>query len=155
MRHIHIITFLFLAFFLPSQWLAAQEEDSLKIQNAFTYEKMMEELSDAVSAPAYLDNAMKSHIDRNASRKNMCWRIRIFFNNSQNSRTASNEIAKSFSEQYPNVPVYNQYVNPFFKVTVGDFRSKSDATKFMNEIKPFYTSAFLVRETLVVYSDRK
>lgn len=154
MKHIHIIVFLFLAFF-PSQWLAAQEEDSLKIQNAFTYEKMMEELSDAVSAPAYLDNSMKSHIDRNASRKNMCWRIRIFFNNSQNSRTASNEIAKSFSEQYPNVPVYNQYVNPFFKVTVGDFRSKSDATKFMNEIKPFYTSAFLVRETLVVYSDRK
>lgn len=154
MKPIHIITLIFLAFF-PFQRLSAQTEDSLKVQDTLTYEKMMEELSGAVSAPAYLNNAMKSHIDKNASRKNMCWRIRIFFNNSQDSRTASNEMAKGFSERYPDVPVYNQYVNPFFKVTVGDFRSKSDATRFMNEIKPLYPSAFLVKETFVLYHDRK
>ncbi|MBQ0006921.1 MAG: SPOR domain-containing protein [Alistipes sp.] len=153
MKQIHIITFLLLTF-LPFQGLSAQDEDSLKVQNVLTYDKMMEELSDAVTAPAYLNNAMQSHIDRNASRKNMCWRIRIFFNNSQDSRTASSEIVKSFSEQFPSVPVYNQYVNPFFKVTVGDFRSKSDAMRFMTEIKPSYPSAFLVREAFVIYSDR-
>jgi hypothetical protein len=32
-------------------------------------------------------------------------------------------------------------------VTVGNFRSKSEAMKFLNQIKEQYPSVFLVRET--------
>jgi len=151
MKLTHIIT-VFLSAFVCIHGLYAQGNASMGQSDILTYEKMMEDMSGAVEAPAYLDNAMKGYINRNSSRKNTCYRIRIFFNNSQNSRTASSEIAREFSERYPDVPVYNQYVNPYFKVTVGDFRTKSEAMMFMTAIKPHYSSAFLVKEAFVIPS---
>lgn len=148
-RHIIIcLTF----FLLPAIPIIAQTTDVPPQSETLTYEKMMDELSDAVNAPSYLNNAITGYIDRNSSRKNMCYRIRIYFNNSQNARTVSSDIVKEFSEHYPDVPVYNQYVNPYFKVTVGNFRTKSDAMKFMTDIKNRYSSAFLVREPYTISS---
>jgi len=149
----HVITFSFLLL-LPATFLMAQETDTLRQSESLTYEKMMDELSGAVNAPAYIDNAMTGYITRNSSRRNMCYRIRIFFNNSQNARSVSSEIVREFSERYPDIPVFNQYVNPYFKVTVGNFRTKSDAMKFMTDIKPHYSSAFLVREPFTISSAR-
>jgi hypothetical protein len=76
------------------------------------------------------------------------YRVRIFFDNSQTARVKSNEMLEEFRLQYPQVPVYLNYENPYFKVTVGDFRTKSDAAKFLNEIKHIYPSGFLVKEEI-------
>jgi len=150
-RHLLIISILLLS---PAINVLAQETDSLKQSETLTYDKMMDELSGAVKAPTYLDNAMTGYITRNSARKNMCYRIRIFFNNSQNARSVSSDIVKEFRERYPDVPVFNQYVNPYFKVTVGNFRTKSDAMKFKTDIQSHYSSAFLVREPFTISSVR-
>lgn len=134
--------------------LYAQDTEVRQQSERMSYEKMMDEMSESVNAPAYLNNAMSGYIDRNSSRKNMCYRIRIYFNNSQNARTVSAELVKEFSERYPGVPVFNQYVNPYFKVTVGNFRTKSDAMKFKTDIMSHYSSAFLVREPFVISSSK-
>ena len=52
-----------------------------------------------------------------------------------------------FSEIHPGIPVYRVYENPYFKVTVGDFRTKSDAIRFMNGIGE-HIWAFITRETI-------
>ena len=44
--------------------------------------------------------------------------------------------------------VYRGYENPYFKVSVGDFRTKEDARKFLNSIKGSYPSGFIVREKI-------
>jgi len=111
------------------------------------YDAVMKELSGSVMAPDSLDAAMHCHIRNNVKIKNQCYRIRIFFDNSRDARSVSSRMAEEFCTRYPDVPVYNQYANPYFKVTVGDFRSKSDAMKFMNTVKRDYPSAFLVKES--------
>jgi len=139
---------------LPTSLLSAQDVTdtvSTPEREVLTYDMMMSEMSGAVSAPSYLSTDLQSYISSNSSRRNTCYRIRIYFNNSQNARTESSEVARGFSGRYPFVPVYNQYANPYFKVTVGNFRTKSDAMKFMTEIKNIYSSAFLVKETFVIH----
>lgn len=76
------------------------------------------------------------------------YRVRIFFDNKQTARNESAEIVKEFSLYSPNTAVYRIYENPYFKVTVGDFRTKSEAVKFMNEIKEKYPQAFIAREAI-------
>ncbi len=95
-----------------------------------------------------VSNAMSSHISRNAARSRVGYRIRIFFDNKQNARAMSEKVANSFKAQHPGISVYRGYENPYFKVTVGDFRNKEDARKFLNSIKGTYPSGFIVREKI-------
>ena len=49
---------------------------------------------------------------------------------------------------YPGVAVYRTYTNPYFKVTVGDCRTKSEAMKLLSRIKRNFSSAFVVKENI-------
>lgn len=93
-------------------------------------------------------SGMDKHITANKSKKINGWRIRIYFDNNQNARSQSETIAKNFANEYPGVGVYRSHVSPYFKVTVGDFRTKYEAQRFSNTIKSKYPSVFLVRETI-------
>ncbi|MCF0173867.1 MAG: SPOR domain-containing protein [Bacteroidales bacterium] len=92
--------------------------------------------------------AMGEHISKNVTRTLSGYRVRIYFDNSQDARSGSERIQRAFEVQYPGVPTYRSYTYPFFKVTVGDFRTKSQAMKFLNKIKKHYQAAFLVRENI-------
>ena len=101
-----------------------------------------------IDQPASMVTAMKTHKTRNASKHINGYRVRIFFDNSRNARAVSEQVASQFSALYPSVGVYRGYENPYFKVTVGNFRTKADATKFLNSIKGQFPSGFIVRETI-------
>ena len=107
---------------------------------------VLDTLDESIVSSDSLKKAMSIYIEKNLSRGVSVYRLRIFFDNRQDSRIVSEEIALEFSEMYPDVPVFRGYINPYFKVTVGNFRTKSDAMKFMQEIKEKYPSVFLVRE---------
>jgi len=92
--------------------------------------------------------AVEQKIARNSSITQRGYRIRIYFDNKQVSRNESEAIARRFRMQYPGVNVYRSFVSPFFKVTVGDFRTKSEALAALAEYKKDFESAFLVRENL-------
>lgn len=108
----------------------------------------MGEGSASVVQPASLGRAMDQHIRNNSKKDLMGYRVRIFFDNSQSARAHSASIADSFAEAYPDVPVYLTHVNPYFKVAVGDFRTKADAQKFSKELKGKYPSVFIVKEAI-------
>ena len=40
------------------------------------------------------------------------------------------------------------YANPYFKVTVGDFRTRSEAVRLLERIKGSFPSAFVVKENI-------
>lgn len=102
---------------------------------------------EVVQSPA-VAKAMERHIAANASKKVSGYRVRIFFDNSQNARAKSESVMGAFKAQHPGVGVYRDYENPYFRVTVGDFRTKRDATKFLNAIKWQYPSGFIVKEKI-------
>ena len=95
-----------------------------------------------------LMNAFREQVYKNRHRRINGYRIRIYSGNSQDARRRSEEIAAGFSAAHPGVPVYKSYSNPFFKVTVGDFRTRDEALRFAKSIAGRYQSAFLVREPI-------
>ena len=68
--------------------------------------------------------------------------------NAQNARTASEEVLKRFLSRWHGIPAYRSYQNPFFKVTVGDFRTKSEALELLEQIKGEFPAAFILKENI-------
>lgn len=116
--------------------------------NILTYGELSFQLRSVVSASYSLDNAMSIYRDNNSKRKVIGFRIRIFFDNKQQARELSSQVVEEFKLLYPEVGVYRKYENPYFKVTVGDFRTKSEAMKFLHEVKKLYPAAFIVKGEL-------
>ena len=95
-----------------------------------------------------IDLALQEHMAANAGRKLNGYRVRIFFDNKQSARTASEETLKRFESMYHDVVAYRTYANPYFKVTVGDFRTKSEAMALLERIRYEFPSAFVVKENI-------
>lgn len=101
-----------------------------------------------VNQSSAIASAMEAHVRSNSNRAIKGYRVRIYFDNKQNSRNASMAAYNSFCDRHHDVPAYRTYVNPYFKVTVGDFRTKSEAMQFMAQIKSEFPSAFVIKENI-------
>ena len=95
-----------------------------------------------------ISQAVLEHVAANADRSMNGYRVRIFFDNKQSARTASEETLKRFESMYHDVVAYRTYANPYFKVTVGDFRTKSEAMALLERIRYEFPSAFVVKENI-------
>lgn len=101
----------------------------------------------SVSQSQAISSALESHIAGQTPGMDG-YRVRIYFANNQNSRTESENAAKDFMRDFPGIMAYRNYQNPFFKVTVGDFRTKSEALSLLSRVKGKYPAAFIVRERI-------
>jgi len=101
-----------------------------------------------LNQPQEMEQAYQLYIKANGEKKRNGYRIRLFFSNKQSARFESEELEKEFQLQFPQIPTYRSYTNPFFKVVVGDYRTKSDAIKELNKILPFYPQAIVVKESI-------
>ena len=93
-------------------------------------------------------DAMRRQVEDNGARTLGGYRIRIFFDNKQTARVESEETLKRFESMFHDVVAYRTYANPYFKVTVGDFRTRSEAMKHLELIKREFPSAFVVKENI-------
>lgn len=93
-------------------------------------------------------DAMKRHVKANPERTINGYRVRIFFDNKQTARVESEKILKKFTAMFPDIMAYRTYANPYFKVTVGDCRTKSEAMSMLARIKRSFPSAFVVKESI-------
>lgn len=91
---------------------------------------------------------MLRHISRNSDKKLSGYRVRIYFDNKQNSRGASEAALRLFQSRFPGHRAYRSFANPFFKVTAGDFRTRSEAMELLEQLRPVFPSAFVVRENI-------
>lgn len=101
-----------------------------------------------LNQPAEMEDAYARYVKANGEKKRSGYRIRLFFDNKQSARVASDTLEQGFQLRFPNIPTYRSYTNPFFKVVVGDYRTKSDAIRVLNRILPFYPQAIVVKETI-------
>ncbi len=76
------------------------------------------------------------------------YRIRIFFDNRQDSREASAQAEKLSRKIFPGYMTYRTFIYPNFKVTIGDFRTKADAQIALKEVSRYFPSAFVVKERM-------
>lgn len=101
-----------------------------------------------VNQSSMVEQSMRSHIAANEKRNLSGYRVRIFFDNKQSARVESEKTLKTFMAVYHDIPAYRTYTNPYFKVTVGDCRTKSEANALLTRIKGNFPSAFVVKENI-------
>lgn len=94
-------------------------------------------------------STMRDRIASSSFRKLQGYRVRIYFSNAQNAREASLAAVQLFKEHHPGHNVYRSFISPNFKVTVGDFRSRSEALVLLNAVKSDFPAAFIVREDII------
>lgn len=92
--------------------------------------------------------AFEEHLAANRSKQVPCFRIRIFFDNKQDSREESDRVLSEFRALHPGMAAYRTFQNPFFKVTVGDFRTRSEALAELDVIRGEFPSSFIVKEKM-------
>lgn len=106
----------------------------------------------AADVEVFQSSEMKSAFDRqiesNSSRMISGYRVRIFFDNGQTSRSESEAVLRRFESMYHGVPAYRTYTNPYFKVTVGDFRTRSEAMALLVRLRDEFPRALMVREKI-------
>ena len=149
-RHIYIIVFLASVLIAP---LHAQEvKDSLVYVPAASMDASLAGKnvfnSVTVHQSQAISKAMTGKIERNKEKKMTGYRVRIFFDNKQSARNASEAAMNRFRAAYPGHGAYRSFASPYFKVTVGDFRTKSEAMQLMRRIKADFPSAFVVKENI-------
>ena len=69
------------------------------------------------------------------------YRVQIFFGS---SRQAAYNAQAKFLNDYPDVTTYISYIEPNFKVQVGDFRTRLEAQKLQNDLRGMFTSLFII-----------
>ncbi|HPG33895.1 MAG TPA: SPOR domain-containing protein, partial [Lentimicrobium sp.] len=52
------------------------------------------------------------------------WRVQIFFDSGANSKRRASDVLNRFSSVYPDTQEYLSFKEPYYRVRVGDFRSR-------------------------------
>jgi hypothetical protein len=72
------------------------------------------------------------------------WRINIFFESGNYSKKMAIDTKAKFVQSYTNIPCYVVFEEPYYKVLVGDYRTRMEAEKLLKDIVPEYPNAFVV-----------
>lgn len=75
----------------------------------------------------------------------MGYRVQIFYGSDR--REVFNEQAK-FNSTFPELNTYITYKQPNYYLRVGDFRTRLEAQRFMNELRPIFPTLFIFREKI-------
>lgn len=74
------------------------------------------------------------------------YRIQIFSGSAKSAKGNALQLISNFRTNYKGIEPHLSYNEPNFKVRVGDFRTKSEALKFMKEVIKTHNSAFIVKD---------
>jgi hypothetical protein len=73
------------------------------------------------------------------------FRIQIFNSSTRNAREESNKTMAEFLSKFPDVKAYALYAQPgWFKIRVGDFRTKAEAIKLFLAVSKVYPDSYIV-----------
>jgi hypothetical protein len=97
-----------------------------------------------------IDTLVSRHILMNASKDGVDgWRIQIYRGGHRTANEDSNKVRARFMEEYPDIPTYRTFDRPnWFKVKVGDFRTREEAARVFFEIVGKYPDAYLIRDVI-------
>lgn len=85
---------------------------------------------------------VERHKKVNATKMSMTgFRIQIYFGS---ERAKATEIRTDFTKNFPEISSYLIYQQPYFKIRVGDFKTRIEASGFLKKLEDHYTTAFIV-----------
>lgn len=144
-----IILFLFLLFSVSSLQIRGQSDRAGAGDDILT--SMLKDDGDRVHIE--LDTLLLSNYYKLLTRNREVqgvpgYRIRIFSESGIGSKEEAQRVRARFISLYPDVDAYYDYDEPYFKVYVGDCRTRSEALKLYDRIKPNFPNPIL-REDMI------
>jgi len=102
-----------------------------------------------VQDPA-IDTLIVRHIIANATKQGADgWRIQIYRGGHRTASDDANRVRARFMEDYPNIRTYLIFDKPnWFKVKVGDYRTREEAAADFFDIQRRYPDAYLIRDII-------
>ena len=76
------------------------------------------------------------------------YRIQIFSDSGNNSKTKAQSAMDEFLAKYPEMKAYLVFKSPNYKVKIGDFRSRLDAIRYLNRISAEFSNAFIISDLI-------
>jgi len=95
-----------------------------------------------------ISSLVQKHILLNSKQKTIGWRIQIFFDSGNNSKSKAYSKKGVFMAMYPDMNVYLMFQSPYYKVRVGDFRTRMDAEGFKQKLLGEFPDAFVVKDEI-------
>ncbi|PLX05039.1 MAG: hypothetical protein C0595_01005 [Marinilabiliales bacterium] len=104
-----------------------------------------ETLSDDIA----IDSLLKLHKSFNQKYKSISgYRIQIFKGSGNSSLENARLLEEEFTEKYSGTPTYLSFQEPYYRIRIGDFRTRLDAINFLTSIKDDYPSAFVIQDNI-------
>ena len=72
------------------------------------------------------------------------FRVQVHVESGNQSRVRIQRAKYEFDSKYPDVKSYIDYDAPYYKLRVGDFRTRLDARRYLEKISRDYRNAFIV-----------
>lgn len=73
------------------------------------------------------------------------FRVQLYYGG---NRTEALELKSKFAQLHPDVESYLIYQQPYFRLRVGDFRSRLEAYKLMKKVEKEFPSVFIVNDEI-------
>ncbi len=133
--------------------LMAQEETKNLSETGFILNYAEDGGTVNVTQDARLHLVISNHILANKKRPTMGWRVQIYFGQGQSAKAKAENVKKSFLKKYPDVSAYLIYEAPYFKVRVGNYRTKFEARKMKAELEGKFDKIFLIEDEIRLNQD--
>ena len=78
------------------------------------------------------------------------WRVCIFSDNTAEARAGALAAIKTAEEQFPDIPIYDSYASPYFRVSAGNCTSTEEAIILLERVRPHFPKAFVKQEQLSI-----
>ena len=115
----------------------AQSADSLKIFSADSNMVQDKRVNELVLKHVLINEARKGKIKG--------YRVQIHFGQ---EKAKALDVKSKFMAQHKDVPSYLDYQQPYFKIRVGNFRTKLEAYKLLQEISGDFSGSFIVSDDI-------
>jgi len=87
---------------------------------------------------------VKRHIAINSSKMSMPgYRVQVYYGG---QRAKATEIRTEILRKFPQAAAYIIYQQPNFKLRLGDFKTRIEAMKLLDEVRHEYPQAFVVKD---------
>lgn len=96
-----------------------------------------------------IDSIIFRHILYNRNNGPEGFRIQIYSSSARNAREESARIRALFISSFPDIPSYFKFDAPgYYKIRVGDFRTRTEGTKYLMMIRKEFSNAHFVPDII-------
>ncbi|MCF8225701.1 MAG: SPOR domain-containing protein [Bacteroidales bacterium] len=78
------------------------------------------------------------------------WRIRIFSDNGFGAKENQKRVKANFLSLFPEISTHDRYEGSYYKIYVGDFRTKREALEQLESIRKKFPDAFIVEDNIII-----